>query len=56
MYQRLDINLLVEELESKLYIKAITETSDILPPRVGLNLIPFKDAFPLMREREHIYG
>ena len=46
-----DIDLVVEGLISKLYIKALTELYDLLPNGAELNLIPFEDAFDRLKEK-----
>jgi len=61
VHSKSDIDLVVEDLAPKLYIKALTEAYDLLPPGVELNLIPFEDAFDSLRgktvkEGEIIYG
>ncbi|MGQ9617123.1 MAG: nucleotidyltransferase family protein [Spirochaetota bacterium] len=61
VHDRTDIDLVVEGLLPELYIRALTEAYDILPPGVELNLIPFEDAFPSLKEKtlkkgELIYG
>lgn len=61
VHDRSDIDLVVEGLPSELYISALTELWDLLPPGVELNLIPFEDAFESLKEKttkegELIYG
>ncbi|MCM8803681.1 MAG: nucleotidyltransferase domain-containing protein, partial [Candidatus Omnitrophica bacterium] len=51
VHERSDIDLVVEGLPPELYIKALTEAYDILSQGVELNLIPFKDAFPSLKEK-----
>lgn len=51
LHERSDIDLVVEGLLPKLYIKALTELYDLLPPEIELNLIPFEDAFESLREK-----
>jgi predicted nucleotidyltransferase len=56
-----DIDLVVEGLPPKLYMKALTELWDLLPAGVELNLIPFENAFASLKEKtiregEVIYG
>lgn len=51
LHDRSDIDLVVEGLAPELYIKALTEAYDILPPGVELNLIPFEDAFPSIKAK-----
>ncbi len=51
VHERSDIDLVVEGLPSNLYIKALTDLWDLLPPGVELNLIPFEDAFASLREK-----
>ena len=46
-----DIDLVVEGLSPDLYMKALTELWDLLPPGVELNLIPFEDAFETLKEK-----
>ena len=46
-----DIDLVVEGLSPNLYMKALTELWDLLPPGVELNLIPFEDAFETLKEK-----
>ncbi|MGE5342810.1 MAG: nucleotidyltransferase family protein [Candidatus Omnitrophota bacterium] len=60
-HDRSDIDLVVEGLPAGLYIKALTELYDMLPPGVELNLIPYEDAFDSLKERtvregQLIYG
>lgn len=51
VHDRSDIDIVVEGLEPELYIKALTQVYDLLPPGVELNLIPFEDAFESLKER-----
>ncbi|MGC8977483.1 MAG: nucleotidyltransferase family protein [Candidatus Ratteibacteria bacterium] len=51
VHERSDIDLVVEGLAPELYIKALTEAFDNLPPGVELNLIPLEDAFESLREK-----
>ena len=51
VHDKSDIDLVVEGLSPELYIKALTEAYDILPSGVELNLIPFEDAFPSLKEK-----
>lgn len=51
LHERSDIDIVVEGLIPELYIKALTELYDILPPGVELNLIPYEDAFDSMKEK-----
>lgn len=51
VHERPDIDIVVEGLYPELYIKALTEAYDILPPGVELNLIPFEDAFESLKEK-----
>ncbi|RKY58463.1 MAG: hypothetical protein DRP95_05945 [Candidatus Latescibacterota bacterium] len=46
-----DIDIVVEGLAPELYIRALAQIYDILPPGVELNLIPFEDAFESLREK-----
>jgi len=46
-----DIDLVVEGLPEKLYIKALTDLYDLLLPGMELNLIPFEDAFDTLKEK-----
>ena len=50
-HERSDIDLVVEGLLPELYIKALTELYDLLPPGIELNLIPFEDAFESLKEK-----
>jgi uncharacterized protein len=50
-HERSDIDLVVEGLPAELYIKALTELYDILPPGVELNLIPYEDAFDSLKKK-----
>jgi len=50
-HKRSDIDLVVEGLPSKLYIKALTEIYDLLPSGTEVNLIPFEDAFDSLKEK-----
>ena len=61
IHDRSDIDLVVEGLAPGLYIKALTELWDILPPGADLNLIPFEDAYESLKEKalkegELMYG
>lgn len=61
VHERSDIDLVVEGLPSEFYIKALSELSDIMPPGVEINLIPFEDAFESLKEKtikegELVYG
>ena len=51
VHSKSDIDLVVEDLTPELYIKALTEAYDLLPPGVELNLIPFEDAFESLKEK-----
>ena len=51
IHERSDIDLVVEGLSPDLYMKALTELWDLLPPGVELNLIPFEDAFETLKEK-----
>lgn len=51
IHERSDIDLVVVGLPSKLYIKALTELYDLLPPGIELNLIPYEDAFFSLKEK-----
>lgn len=51
LHERSDIDLVVEGLPPRFYIKALTELYDILLPGVDLNLIPFEDAFDSLKEK-----
>ncbi len=51
VHERSDIDMVVEGLEPQLYIKALTQIYDVLPPGVELNLIPFEDAFESLRRK-----
>ncbi|MCK4762948.1 MAG: nucleotidyltransferase domain-containing protein [Candidatus Aminicenantes bacterium] len=60
-HERSDIDLVIEGLPPELYIKALTELYNILPPGVEINLIPYEDAFDSMKEKavaegQLIYG
>ena len=61
VHDRSDIDIVVEGLEPKRYIKALTELYDVLLPGVELNLIPFEDAYESLKNKtiqdgEIIYG
>jgi len=61
VHERSDIDLVVEGLSPGIYMKALTELWDLLPPGVEINLIPFEDAFKSLKEKtlkegELIYG
>lgn len=61
IHEKSDIDLVVEGLAPELYMKALTELWDILPAGVELNLIPYEDAFPSLKEKavkegELVYG
>lgn len=45
IHESSDIDLMVERLAPEVYITALTEAYDILPPGIDLNLIPFENAF-----------
>jgi len=51
VHDRSDIDVVVEGLAQKFYLKALTQIYDVLPPGVELNLIPFEDAFESLREK-----
>jgi len=51
VHERSDIDIVAEGLAPELYIKALTDIYDILPPGIELNLIPFEDAFESLREK-----
>lgn len=50
-HDRSDIDLVVEGLPASLYFKALAELWRQLPPGIELDLIPFEDANPELRER-----
>ncbi len=50
-HDRSDIDLVVEGLPPHLYFKALAELWRQLPPGIELDLIPFEDANPELRER-----
>jgi predicted nucleotidyltransferase len=61
VHERSDIDLVVEGLSPKAYIKALVDASDIVQWKVEVNLIPFEDAFETLKEKtlregELIYG
>ncbi len=61
VHEKSDIDLVVEGLAPGLYMKALTELWELLPPGVELNLIPFEDAFETLKEKalregELVYG
>ncbi len=61
VHERSDIDIIVEGLPLKSYLKALTEAYDMLPPGIELNLIPYEDAFETMKEKalregEILYG
>ena len=61
VHEKSDIDLVVEGLPDRLYIKALTDLWDLLPAGVELNLIPYENAFASLREKtiaegEVIYG
>jgi len=51
LHDKSDIDIVVEGLAPNLYMKALTEIYDILPPGLELNLIPFEDAFESIKEK-----
>jgi predicted nucleotidyltransferase len=51
VHERSDIDLVVEGLSPKAYIKALVDTSDIVQWKVEVNLIPFEDAFESLKEK-----
>jgi len=51
LHDRSDIDLVVEGLTPELYIKALTQIYDNLPPGIEVNLIPFEDAFKTLKEK-----
>jgi predicted nucleotidyltransferase len=61
VHEKSDIDLVVEGLSPKAYIKALVDASDIVQWKVEVNLIPFEDAFETLKEKtlregELIYG
>ena len=46
-----DIDLAVEGLSPRLYFKALTDLWRQLPPAMKLDLVPFEDADPELRQR-----
>ena len=50
-HEKSDIDLVVEGLPPHLYFKALAELWRQLPPGIELDLIPFEDADPELRER-----
>jgi len=51
VHERSDIDLVVEGLSPKVYIKALVDASDIVQWKVEVNLIPFEDAFETLKEK-----
>jgi len=51
VHDKSDIDIVVERLTPNVYIKALTQIYDILPPGVELNLIPFEDAFESLKNK-----
>lgn len=51
VHDRSDIDLVAVGLPSEVYIKALTELYDLLPPGTELNLIPYEDAFHSLKEK-----
>jgi len=49
-HEKSDIDLVVEGLPPHLYFKALAELWRQLPPGIELDLIPFEDADPELRE------
>ncbi len=61
VHEKSDIDLVVDGLEPEMYMKALTELWDMLPPDMELNLIPYEDAFQSLKEKtsesgELVYG
>jgi len=61
IHERSDIDLVVEGLPARNYIKALADLWDLLPDDVELNLIPYENAFASLKEKtiaegEVIYG
>lgn len=61
LHERSDIDIVVEGLPPEFYIKALVDSSDVVEWKVEINLIPFEDAFPSLKEKtlkkgELIYG
>ena len=61
IHERSDIDLVVEGLPARYYIKALTDLWDLLPDDVELNLIPYENAFASLKDKtiaegEVIYG
>lgn len=61
IHKKSDIDLVVDGLPPALYIKALTELSDLMPTGIEINLIPFEDAFESLKEKtlkegELVYG
>jgi predicted nucleotidyltransferase len=51
VHDKSDIDLVVEGLPPKEYIKALVDLSDLLQWRVEVNLIPFEDAFESLKKK-----
>ena len=61
IHKKSDIDIVVDGLPPALYIKALTELSDLMPAGIEINLIPFEDAFESLKEKtlkegELVYG
>ena len=51
VHEKSDIDLVVEGLSPKAYIKALVDANDIVQWKVEVNLIPFEDAFETLKEK-----
>ena len=51
IHEKSDIDLVVEGLPPKAYVKALVDASDIVQWKVEINLIPFEDAFETLKEK-----
>ena len=51
VYEKSDIDLVVEGLTPELYIDALVDLNDVLERKIEINLIPFEDAFESLKEK-----
>lgn len=61
VHDQSDIDIVVEGIRPRQYMKALTELWDIMPAGVELNLIPFEHAFESLKKKvltegERLYG
>jgi predicted nucleotidyltransferase len=56
VHESSDIDLAVEGLKDREYIRALTALYDIVPPGVELNLIPLENAYDSLKEHARARG